>query len=160
MYVPLIVVSRDEVLSGDILPALNALNRMMESPEKARFYREKVHLLFDGYNRTSTEIFEIPAVRNYVYKLDDKFPYWLYFLSKNSTSLQALFLCFLPPHLTDEAKKEIFPDRVESLLSDRWFPALNYVGEFVGMDDDENRAITERTIRYLFEGPLGIRDII
>ena len=159
MFEPLIIiVSKNEVLCGDISPALSTLNKLMESPEMAKSYREKVHILFDGYNETSREVSEISEVRNYVDKLDKKFPFWLYFLSKESSALLALFLCLLPPHLTEEEKKEIFPERIDDLL-DRWFIALNHVGEFVGMDDDENRAITERTMQYITDGPLRTKGI-
>ena len=160
MFDPLIiVVSKDEVQSCDVSPVLGTLKKLIESPEVARSYREKVDIAFHGYNDYSEELFEIPEVRNYVFKLDEQFPFWLYFLSKKYLGLQALLLCFLPPYLNEEAKKKIFPERIDNLLSNRWFPALNHIGEFVGMDENENKAITERTVQYIFNGPLRIKGI-
>lgn len=155
----IIIVSKDEVLSEDVEPALGTLKRLTESSEAARLYREKVDIAFQGYDDHPEELFEIPEVRNYVYKLDEQFPFWLYFLSKKHLGLQALLLCFLPPYLKEEAKKEIFPERINDLLTKRWFPALNHIGEFVGMSDHENEAITERTIQYIFNGPLRIKGL-
>lgn len=155
----IIVVSKDEVLSEDVEPALGTLKRLTESSEAARLYREKVDIAFQGYDDHPEELFEIPEVRNYVYKLDEQFPFWLYFLSKKHLGLQALLLCFLPPYLKEEAKKKIFPERINDLLTKRWFPALNHIGEFVGMSDHENEAITERTIQYIFNGPLRIKGL-
>lgn len=155
----IIIVSKDEVLSEDVEPALGTLKRLTESSEAARLYREKVDIAFQGYDDHPEELFEIPEVRNYVYKLDEQFPFWLYFLSKKHLGLQALLLCFLPPYLKEEAKKKIFPERINDLLTKRWFPALNHIGEFVGMSDHENEAITERTIQYIFNGPLRIKGL-
>ena len=160
MFEPLIiVVSKDEVFSGDITPALGTLKKLIESPEVAKSYKEKVDIAFHGYDNRPEELFEIPEVRNFVYKLDEQFPFWLYFLSKEYLGLQALLLCFLPPYLKDEAKQEIFPERINELLTKRWFPALNHIGNMVGMSDNENKAITERTIQYIFKGPLRIKGI-
>lgn len=155
MFEPLlIVVSKDEVQSGDISPALGSLKKLIESPELARSYKENVDIAFHGYDDYQEEIFEMSEVRDYVYELDEKFPFWLYFLSKKHLGLQALLLCFLPPCLNEKGKARIFPERIDSLLSKRWFPALNHIGEFVGMDEDENKAITERSIQYILNGPL------
>lgn len=160
MFEPLfIIVSRDEVISEDIEPALGTLKKLTESPEVAKAYKEKVDIAFHGYDHYHEELFEIPEVRNYVYKLDEQFPFWLYFLSKKHLGLQALLLCFLPPYLKEEAKQEIFPERINDLLTNRWFPALNHIGEYVGMDDTENKAITERTIQYIVNGPLRIKGL-
>ena len=155
----IIVVSSDEVLSEDIEPALGTLKKLTESPQVARSYREIVDIAFHGYDDYPEELFEIPEVRNYVYKLDEQFPFWLYFLSKMHLGLQALLLCFLPPYLKEEAKQEIFPERINDLLTKRWFPALNHIGDYVGMAETENEAIMERTIQYIFNGPLCTKDL-
>lgn len=149
----IIVVSREEVVYNNITPALNILKKLIESPEKARTYKEKVDITFHGYDNYPEELFEIQEVRNYVYKLDEKFPFWLYFLSKEFLGLQALLFCFLPPFLNDTAKEEILLNQIDALLSNRWFPALNQIGDFVNMSDNENKEITERTIQYILNGP-------
>ncbi len=99
MFEPLIIiVSKDEVLSEDIEPALGTLKRLTESPEAARSYREKVDIAFHRYDNYPEELFEIPEVRNYVYKLDEQFPFWLYFFSKNNLALKRY--CYVSYRLT------------------------------------------------------------
>ncbi len=58
------------------------------------------------------------------------------------------------------ARSKILPEKIDDLLSNRWFPALNHIGEFVGMDEKENKAITERTMQYIFNGPLRIKGVV
>lgn len=155
MFEPLIIiVSKDEILSEDVTTALGSLKKLIKSPEVAQSYMERLDIAFSGYDNHPEELFEIPEVRNYVYKLDEQFPFWLYFLSKKHLGLQAILLCFLPPYLNEEAKQKIFPEKINDLLTKRWFPALNHIGNFVGMSNTENEAITKRTIHYIFNGPL------
>jgi len=156
----LIVISKEEVQSGNIEPALSALKKLTESPEVAKSYVENVDIAFDGYNNYTEELFEIVEVRDYVFKLDDEFPYWLYFLSKKHLGLQALLLCFLPPFLTEEGRQELFPERINNLLSNRWLPALYDICEFVGADESDRDAIAERTVQYIYKGPLRIKGIV
>ncbi len=155
-----LIVSRKEVEEGDISCALAVLKRLLESPEVAKSYQERVEIAFHGYDSDSRELYEIPEVRNFVYSLDNEFPYWLYFLSKKYFGLQALVLCFLPPFLTEEGKAKHFPTRIYDLLTERWLPALNHIGAFVGMSIQENETITDRTLQYISKGPLRIKGIV
>lgn len=153
-----VVISKKEVAECDVSSTLRTLNRLLESPKIARSYRERVDIAFDGYDHCGEELYEIPEVRNYVYQLDESFPYWLYFLSKQHTGLHALLFCFLPPFLTEEAQARTYPVEINDLLTRRWFPALNHVGEFVGMSDKENEDLTERTFKYISNGPFPLGD--
>jgi len=83
MFEPLvIIISKDEVDSSNILPALEILKYLIDSPDLAKSYQENVNIAFHGYDNDPRELFEIPEVRNYVYKLDEIFPFWLFFLVK------------------------------------------------------------------------------
>jgi hypothetical protein len=151
-----VVVSRSDVESGDISQTLAVLNTLLQAPESARRYFERVHLAFHGYDHTTAEVFEIEEVRNFVFQLDDEFPYWLFFLTKHTTSLQAITLCQLPPFLSPAAKAEIFPGRLQSLLLQRWIPAMNEVSEFAGLSEQEVDELTDRSVQYIQSGPLPI----
>jgi hypothetical protein len=106
-----IVVTRQEVESLDITGLeYAAISPCVASDVKNHF--GKIDLAFHGYDDDSRELFENPDVRNSVFKLDDAFPYWFYFLSKNDRGLQGLILCFMPPYLTEAAKQQIFPERL------------------------------------------------
>ncbi len=148
-----IVVSRKEVETADVTPALATLRQLIGSPKQAREHFERVDIGFHGYDEDSRELFEIPEVRNYVYQLDEQFPFWLYFLSKHLRGLQCLLLCFLPPYLTPEGQARIFPQRVDELLSKRWFPAMNQVCEYAGLSEKQVEQLTDRVVRYVTSGP-------
>lgn len=148
-----LVISREEVETQDIEPALSFLKRFLVSPDIAKGCMEKINISFDGYNQHRSELFEIDQVRDYVYELDRKFPFWLYFLTKLTSGLQSIMLCFLPPFLTEEARAEIHPQRLGNLLVKRWIPAMNQVSEYAGLTEKEIEELTDRMELYITDGP-------
>ena len=153
MFDPLVVVvSRAEVGALDTSAALAVLKMLTESPDTAREFVERVDISFHGYDHTSQELFEIPEVRNFVYQLDEQFPFWLFFLSKRHLGLQCILWCLLPPFLTDEGRARIFPDRINQLLMKRWFPAMNNICEYVGFSERQIEQLTERALAYITTG--------
>ena len=151
-----IVVSRSEVEAMDTSAALGTLRKLTDSPATAREFVERVDIAFHGYDHTRDELFEIPEVRNFVYKLDEQFPFWLYFLSKCHLGLQCLLWCFLPPFLTDDARSRIFPERINDLLTKRWFPAMNHICGYVGFSESQIEQLTERALAYITKGRFPI----
>jgi len=147
-----VVVSKAEVEAQDISAALNVLKRLTETPGTAMEFVERVDIAFHGYDHTSQELFEIQEVRNFVYQLDDRFPFWLFFMSKQYLGLQCILWCLLPPFLTEEAQSRIFPDRINRLLMDRWFPAMNHMCEYVGFTEKQIEQLTERALKYITIG--------
>src|SRR5687767_13173075 len=104
-----IVVDRADVEACDIQPTLRILSRLLVDAATVRQYRERVDIAFHGYDAVPHELFELVEVRRFVAALDDAFPYWLYFLSRECPGLQAIALCFLPPYLTEAAQRQIWP---------------------------------------------------
>ncbi len=149
-----IVVTRQEIQAGNKANVLESLKTLISSPETARKWFERVDIAIDGYNQTREELFEIVEVRNFVQELDDEFPFWLFFLSKRDTGLQCIAYCFLPPFLTQAAKAEIFPQQLDSLLSKRWFPAMNQLCDWVEMQEDDIEMLSDRSVQYLLGGPI------
>lgn len=147
-----IVVSKQDILSGNAQSTIDVLKSLSRSPEDALKWRERVDIAFDGYNDTRWELFEIPEVRNFVYRLDDDFPFWLFFMSKARFGLQCIMLCFLPPFMKPEARAEIFPETIGRLFEDRWLPAMHYICKFVGMTEGEIEQMTDRVIEYIRAG--------
>jgi hypothetical protein len=148
-----VVVSREEVLALDTRSAMSVLRALITSPAKAKHWFERVDLSINGFNEVADELFEIPEVRNYVQKLDDEFPFWLFFLSKRLLGLKCIAYCLLPPFLTPEAKAIYFPVRLDQLLTTRWFPAMNQICEWTGMTEREIEILTDRSVKYLLAGP-------
>jgi hypothetical protein len=148
-----LVVSRRDVEAGDLTEILGSLNHLISTTEIARSYRERVDIAFEGYDQYQRELWEIREVREFVYKLDEQFPYWLFFLDKKLLGLRCLAWCFLPPDLTEEAQKRIHPQRLDELLEQRWFPALNALAGATGISEIELRSISDRSVEYLVNGP-------
>jgi hypothetical protein len=149
-----IVVSRDQVESGDASEVLKTLKGFLASPAKAKSFQERLDIAFHGYDDDRRELFEIPTVREFVYKLDEGFPFWLFFLSKQHLGLQCILHCFLLPFLTGEARAKTHPNQLGELLTHRWFPAMNQVCQFAGLTETENRLLTERSTQYFMNGLL------
>lgn len=110
-------------------------------------------LRFSGHDEDVEELFEVAGVRSFIQQLDVEFPYWLYYMSKETNALQAVILSFLPPFLTAEAKAVEFPKRLEQLLTRRWIPALNAIADFAGLEDDEVDLLTDQAVDYIISGP-------
>lgn len=147
-----IVVSKQDILLGNTQSTIDVLKSLTRSPEDALKWRERVDIMFDGYNDTQWELFEISEVRDFVYQLDEAFPFWLFFLSKAHFGLQSIMLCFLPPFLKPEAKAEIYPKKIGQLLEDRWIPAMNHVCEFAGMTERGIEQMIDSVMEYIRAG--------
>ena len=153
LFSPVIIVSREEVQAQDTSSVLQALRSFLKSPAIARSYSERLEIAFHGYDNHAEELFEIQEVREFVHLLDEEFPFWLFFLDKSGLGLQCISLCFMPPYLTDEARAQIFPVRLDDLLTRRWFPAMNQICEWVGMSEADIEDLSERSVEYLLSGP-------
>jgi hypothetical protein len=153
----ILVVSREQVESADITDVLDVLEKLLTSPEIALEFCERVDITFDGYNDDARELFEIPEVRNFVYELDNQFPFWLYFLSKYHSGLFCVLNCFLPPNLMDEAKKRKWPQLIQEYLLKRGIPALNQVCAFVGYSDKRVQELTDNALRYIQHGRFPLK---
>lgn len=148
----IIGIDRGDIESGNIDGVLSVLNKLLESPSVAKANCENIHIAFGGYDNDPRELFEIIEVRDFVHRLDERFPYWLYFCSKESEGLRAVMFCFLLPYLTDEAREEDHREKIANLLTIRWFPALNHICDYVDADEQENIRLTEATFGYFFGG--------
>jgi hypothetical protein len=122
----------------------------------AKTFEERANVVFHGYDDVTAELFEMSSVRSFVAKLDEQFPYWLYFLSKHHLGLQCIMLCFPPPSLTEKARAELFPERIGDLLTRRWFPAMNHVCAFAGCSEQDIHRLTDRAIAYISNGRLAL----
>jgi hypothetical protein len=148
-----LIVSRKDVEKRDTSSTLNALRSCFESSARALALFENLDIAFDGYDQDAREVFEIPEVREYVGLLDDDFPYWLFFLSKEGLGLQAITLSLMPPYLTDAARKEVLPKLLDDLLEKRWFPAMNQMCTAVGFSKEQIESLTRSVADYFVSGP-------
>lgn len=149
-----IAISHVDVQFGLTENPLSMLNSLIESPETALKMKENLGISFSGYDKDTREAFEIEELREFIAKLDDEFPYWLFFLSKFDTGLQAIFLSMMPL-VRPESRQIVFPEPMSTLLNVRWLPALNQICEYTGIPNEID-SLTERSISYLTDGPFKL----
>lgn len=148
-----IVVTRDEV-EGRVAPtSIESLKSCLSTPARAKSFFEKLDIAFHGYDDDKRELFEIPEVRNFVSRLDDQFPFWLFFLTKKGLGLQCIMLCLMPPYLTEETKRTVLPERLNELLSIRWFPVMNHICMVAGFSERQIEDLTDAVGSYFVNGP-------
>ena len=148
-----LVITREEIEAGDIRIALSVLQSCLASRDVICQRFEQLDVAFHGFNDDSREIFEVPEVREFMHQVDSEFPYWLYFLTKHQLGLQAITFCFLPPYLTEQAKRTLLPQYLDVLLNNRWWPAMNHICGAAGFTEDEIEHLSKRVLRYYISGP-------
>ena len=147
-----IVIARDEVEASDTAFTLEIFGRLLSTPETIRNFCLRVDVAFDGYSNVRDELFEMPAVRQYVSELDSKFPYWLYFLSRRHNGLGCIARCFLLPYLTEKAQAERHPKQLAELIENRWGPALNHICSACGHSQAEADELLSSAMNYFKYG--------
>lgn len=84
---------RDWIEAGDVTPALLALDPLLTDSQTVRRYQGRLHLFIGGYDDDRRELWAIPEVRQYLGALDERFPYWLWFLDPTDPSLLLVVAC-------------------------------------------------------------------
>jgi hypothetical protein len=146
----IIVVSRNEVETRNLSGPLAVLKSCIASVDHIRSHFNRLDITFHGYDDDRRELWQIPTVREYVWSLDDKSPYWLYFLTKEGLGLQCLMYCLMPPYLSESGRRTVLPQRLHQLLTERWFPAMDQMCDAAGFSEDEIDALTHL---FIFHGP-------
>jgi hypothetical protein len=59
----------------------------------------------------------------------------------------------MPPYLTEQARREILPQRLAQLLSNRWFPAMNHICIATGFPEEMLEILTNKVADYFIDGP-------
>lgn len=80
-------VTRGEIERGDTAPVLQKLLSLLESPARAVSYRSRVCLSVEGFDEQAGQPYLITEVRDFFARVDERFPYWFYFLSRDDDSL-------------------------------------------------------------------------
>ena len=144
-----ITISKESVLNNDFTEPMSILRQLISSKSVIEYFRERVDISFDGYDNAREELYEITEVRNYVSGLDNLFPYWLYFLTKNGGGLLVIIKCFLLPFLKPEAEQKINGKKLQDYLENRGFLAMNHLCELANISEEENIEMTNRLLNYL-----------
>jgi hypothetical protein len=109
-----------------------------------------------GYEDDARPLWEIEEVRTFVARLDEEFPFWLFFLHKFGYGIQCILLCLLPRVVPDEIKSRTLKPKIYEILTTRWLPAMNRVCEYAEASEDEIEQLSERAMSYIVHGPFRL----
>lgn len=113
-----LTIPRMNVMNQNITEEIEWLQGLIKTPEIAKYFQGKIHIVFDGFQNTKDELWEIKEVKDFVAKLDSEFPYWLYFLGDKT--LLYIIQCLLKDYRND----------LDNYLLGRGYPAMNYISDF------------------------------
>ena len=108
-------ITREEILSGNYVSALERLHVLTDTTQNVLRYRESLAFMVEGYDDDPRELPEIPEVRAYFKALSQAWPHWLWFLTRSfgAIPLLLMLLCKTQALPTDEPGK--FGGHIESL---------------------------------------------
>jgi hypothetical protein len=142
-----IVIGRGEIESGNIRPTLAILHRLLVDKDTIQYFFERVDIGVNGYDDDTRELWDIPEVKIFIQKLDQRFPYWFYFLTKLGCGLKMVaFCCTNLIKLTDE-QVWLEPASLK-LFYNSHFIAVNELGGKIGMSNKKNEELTYKVIGY------------
>jgi hypothetical protein len=145
---------RGDIEAGDTSNVMAVLKQLLERDAATKFC-EKADLCCSGYDSDSRELWEIPEVRAFVQKLDQQFPYWCYFLSRNGEGLMWLTYCLYPLALSQDEKQRLWLPAIRKYIEDRGIPHMTAICRYVGCSDKEALRLTSGAANYLVNKPLG-----
>jgi len=143
-----LVLSRQQVESGDTQEPMSFLQLIIASPDHALEFMGRVSLIVDGYNDDARELFEVPEVRRYVKVLDDQWANWFFFLSQADDSIKILESCLCDTIEVIPGVASIDLEQMERYLT-RHFSALNRLCEALGIPDEISQEISEGVIALI-----------
>jgi hypothetical protein len=138
----ILMFSRQQVESCDVEEPLGLLRRLSADRHTAIEYSGRISLVFDGYNDDPRELFEIPEVRAYIKRLDQKWPYWFLFLSQADDSIKLLESCLCETIEVIPGVASIDLDQMEGSLA-RHFGAMYRLGEELKLPDEMCEEVAE-----------------
>ena len=145
---------KGDIEAGDTSDVIAVLKQLLERDAATKFC-ERVDLCCTGYDSDSRELWEIPEVRAFVQRLDQQFPYWCYFLSRNGEGLLWLTYCLYPLALSQDEKQRLWLPAIRKYIEDRGIPQMTAICRYVGCSDQEAVRLTSGAANYLVNKPLG-----
>ena len=111
-------IDRAEIAASYIESAYVRLLALTDTTENAYRFRDSVIFSITGYANDSRELHEIPEIRAFFAKLTDKWPFWLWFLNRESGALARLVscLCDVSSWRTENGLSLSFPSEQVTLL--------------------------------------------
>ena len=146
-----VAVSRDDVESNDISSTFGTLSSLLVDGATVRRFQGRVNISFDGFNHDPREVYEIPEIRRFCTGLDKSFPYWLYFLSTEDSSLKMMAFCLC--RVEKKGPGLVMLDGVDrGRFLHSHFSTMNELFATYSLDEQTNRSISDNVMEYFQVG--------
>jgi hypothetical protein len=152
-------VSKSEIVNKDVSGFVKLLDRLTINDKMIEKTRGKISFAIDGYNHDPREVYEIPAIKEWVRAVLPAFKYWGYFLNmdefiENLAGLRVLHLCYANAYSVKFNKKtkikQVYTDITLTLdFMDKIFGWLNEFSETYKINDDINKEQSDLVGRIL-----------
>lgn len=103
-------------------------------------------------NSDLRELFEIPEVCHYLRSLDDKWPFWLFFLNQVDEAIKVVAMCLASTLEVTPGAAHIDPKGLTYFL-ERGFTAVNYLFHNYGFPKSVNEALS-MGVSQIFENSM------
>ncbi len=142
-----VIVPRSDVEGCIIAPTLNVLQSVLADSETVRLFQGRVDIAFEGWDSDPRELYEILEVRTFMARLDEEWPYWLYFLSTERQALRMIAFCLCHARRVGSELAQVPPD-VLALFLMTHFSAVNELFAAFGLDESMNVPISKHVAEY------------
>ena len=112
-----LLISRREVVEGDIASVLSRLRVFLATREDAWLYRGQMTFIVDGNNNDPRELVDIPEVRTLLRALENSWPPWAYFFNQVDDSIKLLLSCAAGSRFLGRGAVEMDADLVAAAAS-------------------------------------------
>ena len=143
-----IIIPRDIIEEGNVLEVSLLLEPLVfDTP--LREFRNRIELIFVGYDEGLYELVHGPEIRAFMKLLDKQFPYWFYFINKESDTLRVItsLLCDIEKVNVETGVPNISTNELVAFIGSHCesLAALN-------LSTKEFKKTVVEVIRYYFEG--------
>ena len=139
-----IIISKSEIERVDLTNSFARLQELLKDKETIEHFHQRVDISVSGFDDYSKELYEIPEVRNYIQQLDEKFPFWFYFLNNLSSSLQFVTFSCISCKVIN-GRLHFDTSEMQGFLNYH-FARMNQLCEFVDMTDKNKKLLTEMVL--------------
>lgn len=148
------VITRQQIEAEDLESSLEFLRSLVPSdnPQRIWSHKGRLSLVISGYDADPRELFEIPEVRRYLRSIDERWPFWLFFLNQVDESIKVVAACLASTVEVAPGLAHIDPVGLQRFM-ERAFSAVNFIFETCGFPESENEALS-RGVEQLFSNSL------
>lgn len=125
------IITKNQILENDIDSIMDDLNTFISSRESCLALKDKMDFFIEGYNEDKRELYEIIEVVEFLRNIDERWPYWGFFLYKESRWLKLMVMILL-----DRTKeKQTFSMQASNILR-KWYEKLNLLANMNAFSDE------------------------